>query len=198
MKTVAIYLRVSTDIQTVENQRIALTTAAAHKGWKIVGEYVDVGISGTRGRSARPQFDALLNDAAIGKFEVIAAWSVDRLGRSLQDLVSFLTEIEALRVDLFLHQQALDTSTPTGRAMFGMLSIFGEFEAAMIRDRVSAGLDRARAAGQRLGRPPISDELIQKIIAARETGLGMKRVAKEVGVGVGTVVKVLKQNEAQK
>lgn len=198
MKKCAIYLRVSTDIQTVENQRIALLETAAQKGWNVVNEYVDAGISGTKGRQGRPQFDALLKDAARGKFDVIAAWSVDRLGRSLQDLVGFLAEIEALKIDLFLHQQALDTGTPAGRAMFGMLSIFGEFEAAMIRDRVNAGLDRARAAGKRLGRPPISEEKIQKIIAARETGLGMKRVAKEVGVGVGTVKRVLDERMSQK
>lgn len=197
-RRVAIYLRVSTDSQTVDNQRLALNAAAAQKGWRIVGEYVDVGISGTKGRQGRPQFDALLKDAARGKFDVIAAWSVDRLGRSLQDLVGFLSEIEALKVDLFLHQQALDTSTPSGKAMFGMLSIFGEFEAAMIRDRVNAGLDRARAAGKRLGRPPISEDKVQKIIAARETGLGMKRVAKEVGVGVGTVKRVLDERMSQK
>lgn len=197
MKRAAIYLRVSTDVQTVENQRIALTAAATQKGWEVIGEYADHGISGTKGRNARPQFDALLKDAARGKFDVVAAWSVDRLGRSLQDLVSFLSELEALKVDLFLHQQALDTSTPSGRAMFGMLSIFGEFEAAMIRDRVNAGLDRARAAGKRLGRPPISGDKVQKIIAARATGLGMKRVAKKVGVGVGTVKRVLDEQRDQ-
>jgi len=195
---VAIYLRVSTGTQTVENQRAALLAAAEQRSWVVVGEYVDLGISGTKGRQARPQFDALLKDASRGKFDVISAWSVDRLGRSLQDLVGFLSEIEALKVDLFLHQQALDTSTPAGRAMFGMLSIFGEFETAMIRDRVNAGLDRARAAGKRLGRPPISDEKVQKIISERATGLGMKRVAKKVGVGVGTVKRVLDQQSRER
>ena len=101
-----------------------------------------------------------------------------------------------MKLDLFLHQQALDTSTPSGKAMFGMLSIFGEFEAAMIRDRVNAGLDRARAAGKRLGRPPISDDKVQKILTTRATGLGMKRVAKEVGVGVGTVKRVLDEHQS--
>lgn len=187
----AIYLRVSTDMQTTDNQRIALENAATQRGWEIAGLYIDQGISGTKGRTDRPQFDALLKDAARGKFDLIAAWSVDRLGRSLQDLVAFLSEIDALKIDLFLHQQALDTSTPSGRAMFGMLSIFGEFEAAMIRDRVNAGLDRARAAGKRLGRPPISEDKAEKIIAARARGLGLKRVAKEVGVGVGTVKRIL-------
>lgn len=191
MKRVAIYLRVSTSGQTVENQRLALTEAFSRKGWQIVAEYVDHGVSGTKGRSERPQFDALLKDATRRKFDVIAAWSVDRLGRSLKDLVSFLTDIQTQGIDLFLYQQALDTSTPTGRAMFGMLSIFGEFEAAMIRERVNAGLVRARAKGKRLGRPPVPRFKVDKVLEARGRGLGIKRVAAEVGVGVGTVKRII-------
>jgi hypothetical protein len=105
--------------------------------------YRDHRISGARGRDKRPQFDAMHRDAARREFDVIMAWSVDRLGRSLQDLISFLSEVHAAGVDLYLHQQGLDTSTPAGKAMFQMLGVFAEFERALIRERVMAGLVRA-------------------------------------------------------
>ena len=118
----------------------------------MVAVYEDAGISGAKGRDRRPGYDALLKDATGRNFEMIAAWSVDRLGRSLQDLVGFLTELQAVGCDLYLHQQALDTSTPSGRAMFQMLGVFAEFERCMIRERVNAGLARAKERGTVLGR----------------------------------------------
>ena len=117
-------------------------------GVEIIKVYKDHGISGAKGRDRRPQFDALCRDAAKRQFDVIMAWSVDRLGRSLQDLVGFLGEIDALKVDLYLHQQGIDTRTPAGKAMFQMMGVFAEFERAMIRERVDAGLKRARAEGK--------------------------------------------------
>jgi DNA invertase Pin-like site-specific DNA recombinase len=119
----------------------------------VVKVYRDQGISGSKGREGRPAFDALCKDASRRQFDLIAAWSVDRLGRSLQDLVGFLTEIHALGVNLFLHQQGIDTSTPAGKALFQMMGVFAEFERAMIQDRVRAGLERAKAQGKVLGRP---------------------------------------------
>ncbi len=118
---VALYLRVSTKEQTTENQRRELKRVAKRSEWRVMGIYEDAGVSGAKGRDARPEFDRLLKDAARREFDLIAAWSVDRLGRSLQDLVAFLEEVHALGVNLYLHQQALDTTTPSGRAMFGML-----------------------------------------------------------------------------
>src|SRR5271170_5458411 len=152
MKRVGIYLRVSTDSQTTENQRRELKAVARRSGWKVVDFYEDAGISGAKGRDKRPSFNRLLKDATARKLDMIAAWSVDRLGRSLQDLVGFLNELRSLQCDLYLHQQSLDTSTPSGRAMFQMLGVFAEFEAAMMRHRTRAGLVRARAQGKRLGR----------------------------------------------
>ena len=152
-KRVAIYARVSTDGQTTENQQRELRAAAERNGWTIAAEYVDHAISGAKGRADRPQFDALLRAVARKEFDMVAAWSVDRLGRSLQDLIGFLNDLQSKKVDLYLHRQALDTSTPSGRAMFGMLGVFAEFERSMIRDRVKAGLARARAKGKALGRP---------------------------------------------
>jgi DNA invertase Pin-like site-specific DNA recombinase len=128
-------------------------------GCEVVKAYKDHGISGTRGRDKRPAFDKLCRDAALREFDMVMAWSVDRLGRSLQDLVSFLSELHALKIDLFLRQQGLDTTTPAGKAMFQMLGVFAEFERAMIAERVRAGLARARNEGKRLGRPPIAPAL---------------------------------------
>src|SRR6516164_5790868 len=128
----AIYLRVSTSGQTTDNQRLELERVAQQRGWQIVGLYEDAGISGAKGRDKRPEFDRLLKDASRGKFDIVAAWSVDRLGRSLKDLVAFLSDLQATGRDLYLHQQSIDTSTPSGRAMFGMLGVFAEFERGMI------------------------------------------------------------------
>ena len=132
-------------------------------GCEIVKVYKDHGISGAKGRDKRPAFDALCRDAARRQFDVVMAWSVDRLGRSLQDLVGFLSELHALRIDLFLHQQGLDTTTPAGKAMFQMMGVFAEFERAMIQERVRAGLARARSEGKRLGRPRIAPALEKRI-----------------------------------
>ena len=122
-RTVALYLRVSTDDQTVENQRQALTQACERRGWRVEAEYVDAGISGANGRYDRPGFDRLHKAIVRGKFDVVAAWSVDRLGRSLQDLVAFLGELQGAGVDLYLDRQGIDTSTPAGKALFQMLVV---------------------------------------------------------------------------
>ena len=151
-KQVGIYLRVSTDGQTTQNQRRELEAVATRSGWEVVGIYEDAGISGSNGRERRPGFDQLLNDATARKINMIAAWSVDRLGRSLQHLVGFLNDLQALNCHLYLHQQAIDTTTPSGRAMFQMCGVFAEFERSMIVERVNAGLARAKANGVKLGR----------------------------------------------
>src|SRR6476469_9042019 len=151
-KRVGVYVRVSTDGQTTENQRRELEAVAAGSGWEVVGIYEDSGISGAKGRDQRPGLDRLLKDATARKINMIAAWSVDRLGRSLQHLVGFLNELQALNCHLYLHQQAIDTTTPSGRAMFQMCGVFAEFERSMIVERVNAGLARAKANGVKLGR----------------------------------------------
>lgn len=191
---VALYARVSTDrSQTVENQLRDLTQVAQRLGWTVVEVYRDEGISGAKGRDQRPGFDRLLKGVSRREFDLIAAWSVDRLGRSLQDLVAFLAEINARGVGLYLHQQGLDTTTPAGRAMFQMLGIFAEFERAMIQDRIRAGLNRARAEGRRLGRPKTSDITIARIQRELDAGHGIHKTARLVGCGVGTVQKVKRE-----
>lgn len=192
-KRAAIYLRVSTDGQTTENQRLELARVAAQAGWEVVEVYEDAGISGAKGREQRPAFDRLCKDAARRRFDVVMAWSVDRLGRSLQDLVTFLSELHGMGVDLFLHQQGIDTTTPAGKAMFQMLGVFAEFERAMIQERVKAGLARAKAQGKVLGRPRIADERMSAaVLEAKEEGLSVRKIAARVGASVGTVQGILK------
>jgi DNA invertase Pin-like site-specific DNA recombinase len=190
-KRVAIYARVSTDRQTTAQQLNELRAVAKRHGWKITGEYVDHGISGSKGRDQRPQLDALLKASARREFDVIAAWSVDRLGRSLMHLITLLDEIRGKGIDLYLHQQGLDTATPSGKALFQMCGVFAEFERAMIRERVRAGLTRAKAEGKRLGRPPVSAIIETRVRALRRKGKGMIAIAREIGCGVGTVQRIV-------
>lgn len=191
MKTVALYTRVSTDRQTTENQERELNEVAARMGWRVVKVYRDEGVSGAKARADRPAFDALCKDAARRQFDMIMAWSVDRLGRSLQDLVGFLSELHALKIDLFLHQQGLDTTTPGGKAMFQMMGVFAEFERSMIRERVKSGLDRARANGKALGRPSIDPEKEAAIRADLLAGTaGILKLAAKHQVGTGTVQRI--------
>ncbi len=188
---VAVYVRVSTSGQTVENQERELRSVAVRAGWKITKVYFDIGISGARRKNDRPGFKALCDDAARRRFDMVAAWSVDRLGRSLQDLVGFLSDLNALRIELYLHQQAIDTSAPAGRALFQMLSVFAEFERGLIRERVMSGLQRARAEGTTLGRPRVGQPVEDEIKAMLKAGTrGIRAIARELKVGTGTVQRI--------
>jgi DNA invertase Pin-like site-specific DNA recombinase len=200
-KRAALYLRVSTGEQTPENQRRELQAAAEARGWQIVAEFEDAGISGSRGRDKRPGLDQMLKAAVRRQFDVVMAWSVDRLGRSLADLINGLDELKGAHVDLFLHQQSIDTTTPGGKAMYQMLGVFAEFERAMIVSRVNAGIARVKAGGKTksglpIGRPKI-DALVEASIAAKlKAGQGMLKTAVEFGVGSGTVQRIKRQMEA--
>src|SRR5258708_3648350 len=195
MKRAVLYLRVSTLDQTTANQERELREVASRIGCEIVKVYKDHGISGAKGRDKRPAFDALCRDATQRRFDLVMAWSVDRLGRSLQDLIGFLSELHALGIDLFLHQQGLDTTTPSGKAMFQMLGVFAEFERAMIQERVRAGLARARSEGKQLGRPKITMQTERALQAAprKKNRPGLRRIASALGVGVGTVQRVSRE-----
>jgi DNA invertase Pin-like site-specific DNA recombinase len=190
MRLVALYIRVSTDHQTTANQELELRAIANRMGYEIAKVYRDQGISGAKGREHRPAFDALCKDAARHQFDMVMAWSVDRLGRSLQDLIAFLSELHSLKIDLFLHQQGLNTTTPAGKALFQMMGVFAEFERAMIRERVNAGLERARAEGKRLGRPKIDSATEWKVRQQLAKGVGILKVAKSLGIGTGTVQRI--------
>ena len=193
MKKVAIYARVSTDKQTCENQLIELRAVAERCGYTIVQEFIDSGISGAKCRADRPALDAMMKASNQRKFDMILVWSIDRLGRSLQNLVELLNDLQSMKVDLMFLQQGMDTSTSSGRMMFSIFGALAEFERNLIRERVVAGQNRAKARGVKMGRPSkMNDGLRSAIQLLRENGMGIKQIAKEVGVGVGTVYSVIK------
>jgi DNA invertase Pin-like site-specific DNA recombinase len=185
---VAIYARVSTEDQSPANQIDALSEVGRRLNWNIVEVFLDHGISGAKGR--RPALDRMLKGVARREFGLVAAWSVDRLGRSLPDLLSLLGELHARGIGLYLHQQGLDTTTPAGRTMYQVMAVFAEFERAMLVDRVKAGLARARASGKHLGRPRLPEEVVTRIRHELEGGRGIHSTAKRLGVGVGSVQRV--------
>ena len=197
VKRVAFYLRVSTGEQTTENQRRELEQVAKRSGWQVVEVYEDAGISGANGREKRPGLDKLLKDASRREFDVVASWSVDRLGRSLPHLVAFLGELHALKIDLYLHQQGIDTTTPAGKAMFQMMGVFAEFERSMIQERVKSGLARARAAGKQLGRPPVAAGKRAEVLKLRRDGQSVRAIARKARLAPGTVQKIIDRRQEQ-
>jgi DNA invertase Pin-like site-specific DNA recombinase len=202
MLKVALYLRTSHDERTTENQRLALAELATRRGWQVVHVAEDQGISGAKSREDRPAFDDLLKRATRREFDLVAAWSVDRLGRSLADLLDTLRVLHAATVGLYLHQQAIDTTSPSGRAMFQMLGVFAEFEREMIRARVRAGLARAKASGRTLGRRrgsrgTLSQLRERTIAAALEAGERHVSIATRLGLSVRTVERAAKQARLQ-
>lgn len=170
---------------------------AERAGWIDVAEYADQGISGAKGRDQRPQFDAMLKAATRQEFDLIAAWSIDRLGRSPQHLVDFLSDINAKGIDLYLHRQGLDTTTSSGGTMFGMLGVFAEFERAIIRKRINAGMQRAREKGARsgraIGRPKVNGTTERRIRDLRTRGMSIQAIARKAGVGVETVQRIVRE-----
>ena len=193
MKRVAIYLRVSTDKQTTDNQRRELKAVAERSGWQVVKVFEDAGVSGAKGRDHRPGLDAMMKAVNAKEFDLVAAWSVDRLGRSLTDLLTILQGLQDKGVDLFLHQQGLDTSTTAGKAMFQMLGVFAEFERGIIKERVNAGLARARANGVKLGRRRVKPSIEAEIVKLRAKGDGILKIGKKLGIGTSVVQRVFKE-----
>jgi len=192
MKKVAIYARVSTDKQTCENQLQELRATAQRMGYTVVAEFVDSGISGMKTRQDRPALDALMKSATQRKFDMIMCWSIDRLGRSLQNLVEILNEMQSMKIDMFFLQQGMDTTTPSGRMIFSVFGAIGEFERNLIRERVIAGQKRAVANGVKIGRPSkMNDGMRSAIKLLREKGMGIKQIAKQLQVGIGTVYSVI-------
>ncbi|MDC3248302.1 recombinase family protein [Gammaproteobacteria bacterium] len=187
-----IYSRVSTNEQTVENQLKVLREVAEKRGLEVVREISDEGISGAKGRDERPGFDELIKGSVKNEWDIILVWDVTRLGRSLKHLVSFLEDIQSAHCDMYIHQSGIDTSTASGKMMFGMLSVFSEFERSMIRERVIAGQQRAVANGVKLGRKTnVNDGIITAVYHMRQNNVPIKRIAKDLQIGVGTVYKIL-------
>ena len=192
MNKAVIYSRVSTNEQTVENQLRVLREVAEKRGLEVVREISDEGISGAKGRDERQGFDELIKGSVKNEWDIILVWDVSRLGRSLKHLVSFLEDIQSAHCDMYIHQSGIDTSTASGKMMFGMLSVFSEFERSMIRERVIAGQQRAVANGVKLGRKTnVNDGIITAVYHMRQNNVPIKRIAKDLQIGVGTVYKIL-------
>jgi DNA invertase Pin-like site-specific DNA recombinase len=192
---VAIYLRVSTGSQTAENQRLDLARVAEQRGWVVVDTYTDAGVSGAKGRDQRPQFDRLCNDAAQGKFNLVAAWAIDRLGRSVFHLSQFAADLQAQNVGLYFYKQSIDTTTAAGKLFFHVLAAIAEFERGITIERIHSGMARAKAVGTRsgkaIGRPRVTHDVERRIRKLRAKGKGIVAIAKTLRCGVGTVTRVI-------
>ena len=182
---VAIYARVSTanNGQNPEMQTRELGEYCDRRGWVVVGEYVDIGISGTKER--RPELDRLMADAHQRRFDLILVWKLDRFGRSLKHLVNSLAELEALGVTFVSIRDNLDLTTPSGRLMFQIIGAMAEFERSLIVERVKAGLRNAKSKGRQLGRPRVAVDSA-KIAVMRAQGCSWSTICRETGIGKGT------------
>jgi len=193
--TTAIYARVSTSKQTTDNQVEQLKDVAKKAGWEVSQVYEEV-LSGAKRREARPELDSMLKAVTRREIDRVMVWDVSRLGRSLQDLVSTMNEIHEAGADLYLHQQAIDTATASGRALFLMCGVFAEFERSMISERVNAGLARARAAGKVLGRPATAPIKRNQVLALKQDNpkFSVRKLAEAVNLSPSMVHKILKQS----
>ena len=192
VRKVAIYSRVSTLDQTIDNQLLELRDHCSKMGWEIVKEYADEGLSGTLSRDKRPALNSLIKDAYRKKFDGVVCWDISRIGRSMKELVLFLSDMKDRDIGICSVRQGFDTSTSMGEIMFQFVGILSSWEREMIRERTLAGLDRAKSQGKTLGRRKvITDEITSKIVNLRSIGRSIRDIASEVGVSRGTVSNVL-------
>ena len=190
---VALYCRVSTLDQTIDNQLLELRDHCSRMGWEIVKEYADEGLSGTLSRDKRPALNALIKDAYRKRFDSVVCWDISRIGRSMKELVLFLSDMKDRDIGICSVRQGFDTSTSMGEIMFQFVGILSSWEREMIRERTLAGLERARREGKTLGRRKVTNEtMTAKILEMRTAKKTISELASEVGVSVGTVSKTLK------
>ncbi len=192
-KTVSIYARVSTDRQAVDMQLVELREYVNRSGWTIHHEYIDQGFSGSN--TKRPAFTEMMAEARKKKFDILLVWKLDRLGRSLKDLINTLDELGVLGIDFISYENQLDTSTPTGKLVFHVIGAVAEFEKDIIGERVKAGLENAKRKGKRLGRPPVPDDVFEKAKTLRKEGLSYRKIGKRLGVDEGTIRKRMKEKQ---
>jgi DNA invertase Pin-like site-specific DNA recombinase len=192
----ALYLRVSTDGQTTENQRLVLAEVAERRGWAVVATYDDQGRSGAGARGRRPGFDAMLKDAGRRRFDILMVAAIDRLGRSTATVSTALADLTGAGTAIYSHREGLDGTTAYGRAMLNMASVFAELEHDLIRDRVWAGLARARAEGRRLGRPRIPDAVRARVVLLRAGGTSLRGTAQACGIALSTVQGILAEQRS--
>lgn len=191
--SVIIYARVSTKTQSTDRQIEELKIVAEKSGWDVIAVLTDQGISGSKGRKDRPALDEALKMITQRKADRLLVWSIDRLGRSLQDLIATLNEIQGAKADLYIHQQAIDTRTPAGAALFGMLGVFATFEKEIIRERVISGLENAKRRGVKLGRKAVSPYVKDQVIKLRTKGLTQVQIAKKLQISQPKVSLILKE-----
>ena len=192
-RKVAIYTRVSTLDQTIDNQLIELRDHCSKMEWEVVKEYADEGLSGTLSREKRPALNALIKDAYRKRFDSVVCWDISRIGRSMKELVLFLSDMKDRNVGICSVRQGFDTSTSMGEIMFQFVGILSSWEREMIRERTLAGLERAKSEGKTLGRRKVTTEsMTAKIVELRNGKKTIREIASEVGVSRGTVSNVLK------
>tara|TARA_A100001011_G_scaffold400071_1_gene512122 strand:+ start:1483 stop:2073 length:591 start_codon:yes stop_codon:yes gene_type:complete len=192
-KRVVIYARVSTLDQTVDNQLIELRDHCSKMGWEVIKEYKDEGLSGTLSREKRPSFNEMIKDGYRRKFELVVCWDISRIGRSMKELIMFLSDMKDRDIGICSVRQGFDTSTSMGEVMFQFVGILSSWEHEMIRGRTLAGLDRAKKEGKTLGRKTvIDDNKVSHIRKLRSVGRSLRDIASEVGVSKGTISNVLK------
>jgi DNA invertase Pin-like site-specific DNA recombinase len=188
---VGIYARVSTLVgQSPEMQLAELREYAARRGWEIVGEYVDSGVSGSK--ESRPELNRLMSDVHLRRFDVVLCWKVDRFGRSLKHLVNALADLDSYGVAFVSLRDNLDLSTPSGRLMFQIIGAMAEFERSLIQERVKAGLRNAKLKGKTLGRPPLALDR-DRIARLRTSGASIREISAQLEVSTATVHKALRQ-----
>lgn len=193
MKTAVIYTRVSTHSQTVENQLLELREAAARLGYTVVKELRDEGISGAKGKDQRKGFAELHRIISRKEIDCVMSISIDRLGRSIKDLQDLLAEIEGVGINLYIHNNGINTATPAGKLVFNIFASLASWERDLIRERTLAGLARAKSQGKRLGRPTNrNDGTVAAVKMLRSQGLGICAIAKTLRIGVSTTSEILK------
>lgn len=192
-KKVVIYTRVSTLDQTIDNQLIELRDHCSRMGWEVVKEYADEGLSGTLSREKRPALNSLIKDAYRKRFDSVVCWDISRIGRSMKELILFLSDMKDRGIGICSVRQGFDTSTSMGEIMFQFVGILSSWEREMIRERTLAGLERARREGKTLGRRKVTnDRMTATIMELRSAKKSIRAIASEVGVSRGTVNNILK------
>ena len=203
---VAIYARVSTDGQSVNSQLAELREVAERRGWAIVQEFTDQGISGAKGREKRPALDAMLKAATRREFDMVATWAVDRFGRSLSQIAVNMDELGAVGVNFYAHKQGMDTTTPWGKGMLQMAGVFASIERDIIRERVKAGIRYVKLHGPKrdkdgkpirkaIGRPKVDHSIERRVKQLRAKKWGVNRIARELSIGSGTVRRIDKPTD---
>ena len=194
VRKVAIYTRVSTLDQNVSNQLLELRDHCSKMGWDIVKEYSDEGLSGTLSREKRPALNALIKDAYRKRFDSVVCWDISRIGRSMKQLVLFLSDMKDKGVGICSVRQGFDTSTSMGEIMYQFVGILSSWEREMIREQTLAGLERAKSEGKTLGRRKVTnDTMTAKIIELRSAKKSLREIASEVGVSIATFHRELKK-----